>query len=328
MPGLTYRKPINTTLSTDNAAKLKEMARNSGRPQTRILDQAVDELYQKEIDNMEQMENAPKHKGIVISIANNKGGVGKTTSTAAFADLLSKRGKKVLLIDGDPQGNLSGRFGFASDDYRANYLGALIKDLRNENQEHQDIEHYINRLGEYPRIDIIISDLRLDEVYSSLGSNALASTALFSKIIHAVRDLDRYDYILIDARPALNNEISSAFVASDYVIIPIEAASDSVIGANAMIGFMNQARDFNPKLELLGVFFNKVADRTKSFHELLPLVTDGFSQKLFETKVPRAQDVVNAENFGAPVTAKYPECKASKAYSKLIDEVVNRIEAH
>lgn len=323
MPGLTYRKPINTTLSTDNAAKLKEMAKISGQPQTRVLDQAVDELYQKELKTM---EDTPKHKAITISIANNKGGVGKTTTTAAFADLLSKRGKKVLLIDADPQGNLSGRFGYDTDEQLPNYLGALIEDRRAKGNEHKSLEEYIQHSGEYPRIDIIVSDLRLDEVYTSLNGNNLASTAIFSIIVEEARAMDKYDFILIDARPALNNEISSAFVGSNYVVIPIEAAGDSIIGANAMVGFMAQARAFNPKLELLGVFFNKVVDRTKSFHELEPMVKGGWGDKLFDTKIPRIQDVVNAENAGAPVTAKYPNCKASKAYSKLLDEVVSRIE--
>lgn len=322
MPGLTYRKSIGATLSTDNVAKLKEMAKNSGQPQTRILDQAVDALYQKEI---ETMENAPKHKGIAISIANNKGGVGKTTSAAAFADLLSKRGKKVLLIDADPQGNLSGRFGFSTSDPKPNYLGALIDD-RMSNDDHKPLEDYIQHLDEFPRIDIIISDLRLDGTYNQLSSDSINSAIMFKGIIHEARAMDKYDYIIIDARPALNNEVGSAFIGSDYVIIPIEAAYDSVIGANSMVAFMTKSRALNENLKLLGVFFNKVVDRTTSFHELLPMVKGHWDSALFETKVPRAQDVVNAENAGMPVTFKYPSCKASKAYSKLIDEVVKRLE--
>ena len=110
------------------------------------------------------------------------------------------------------------------------------------------------------------------------------------------------------------------------MIIPIEAAYDSVIGANSMVAFMTKSRALNEGLKLLGVFFNKVVDRTTSFHELLPMVKGHWDEALFDTKIPRAQDVVNAENAGAPVTYKYPRCKASKAYSKLIDEVVNRLE--
>ena len=110
MADLINRKVINTTLSKDNAEKLRTLSKRKGIPQTRVLDRAVDTLYQKEEASMEA-----KHKGIAICIANNKGGVGKTTSTAAFADLLSKRGKHVLVIDADPQGNLSGRFGYSAD---------------------------------------------------------------------------------------------------------------------------------------------------------------------------------------------------------------------
>ena len=320
MPGLTYRKSIHATLSTDNAAKLKELAKSSGQPQTRVLEQAVDELYQKETMNM---ETAPKHKGIVIAIANNKGGVGKTSSTAAFADLLSKRGKKVLLIDADPQGNLSGRFGYEKNNPM--YLGTLLKDRMAEDIEHAPLDKFIQKSGEFPRIDVIVSDLRLDGVYSELNSN-IDRTSVFDDIVTEARAMDKYDFILIDSRPALNMEVGSVFIASDYIIIPIEPAWDSIVGADSMIKFMNKFKKrLNPNLQLLGVFFNKVVDRTVSFHDLFPQVKDGWDDKLFNTKIPRVQDVVNAENVGAPVTYRYPNCKASKAYSKLLEEVVTRI---
>ena len=232
-----------------------------------------------------------KHKGIAICIANNKGGVGKTTSTAAFADLLSKRGKHVLVIDADPQGNLSGRFGYSADSPEQaipNYLGSLIED-RFRGTEHQPLGYFIDHLDE-------------------------------------IRSLDKYDYILIDARPAVNNEVSSIFIGSDYVIIPVEASWDSIVGANTIYQFMAKSRELNPALKLLGVFFTKVQDRTTSFHTLLPMVKGNWDKDLFQTKIPRNQDVVNAENEGYPVTYRKPACKASKAYVKLLDEMVERID--
>jgi len=321
MPGIVNRKTINTTLSNDNAEKLNTLSKKTGRPKTRLLDEAVDDLYAKE--EQKDMEDQMDHQGIVISIANNKGGVGKTTTAAAFADLLSKRGKNVLLVDADPQGNLSGRFGFDTNAPIPNYLGALIID-RMADGDHQTLPYYIQKTS-YKRIDIIVSDLRLDGVYSTLSADSIASATMFRTIIDEAKKLDRYDYILIDDRPALSNEVSSAFIASDYVIIPIQPAMDSVIGANSMVQFMGKSRKLNPTLQLLGVFFTQVVDRTTSFHELLPQVKGAWDKKLFETKIPRNQDVVNAENDGVPVTAKYPACKASKAYAKLLDEVVNSI---
>lgn len=233
MADLINRKVINTTLSKDNAEKLRTLSKRKGIPQTRVLDRAVDTLYQKEEASM---EGAAKHKGIAICIANNKGGVGKTTSTAAFADLLSKRGKHVLVIDADPQGNLSGRFGYSADSPEQaipNYLGSLIED-RFRGTEHQPLGYFINHLDEFPRIDIIYSDIRLDGVYTLLTTDSIASATMFRKLLAEIRSLDKYDYILIDARPAVNNEVSSIFIGSDYVIIPVEASWDSIVGANTI----------------------------------------------------------------------------------------------
>lgn len=181
MADLINRKVINTTLSKDNAEKLRTLSKRKGIPQTRVLDRAVDTLYQKEEASM---EGATKHKGIAICIANNKGGVGKTTSTAAFADLLSKRGKHVLVIDADPQGNLSGRFGYSADSPEQaipNYLGSLIED-RFRGTEHQPLGYFINHLDEFPRIDIIYSDIRLDGVYTLLTTDSIASATMFRKL--------------------------------------------------------------------------------------------------------------------------------------------------
>nr|WP_304101384.1 AAA family ATPase [Mitsuokella multacida] len=325
MADLINRKVINTTLSKDNAEKLRTLSKRKGIPQTRVLDRAVDTLYQKEEASM---EGATKHKGIAICVANNKGGVGKTTSTAAFADLLSKRGKRVLVIDADPQGNLSGRFGYSADSPEQaipNYLGSLIED-RFRGTEHQPLGYFISHLDEFPRIDIIYSDIRLDGVYTLLTTDSIASATMFRKLLTEIRSLDKYDYILIDARPAVNNEVSSIFIGSDYVIIPVEASWDSIVGANTIYQFMAKSRELNPDLKLLGVFFTKVQDRTTSFHTLLPMVKGNWDKDLFQTKVPRNQDVVNAENEGYPVTYRKPACKASKAYVKLLDEMVEQIE--
>ena len=322
---LSSRKAVSTTLSKDNVEKLKTLSKMRGVPQTKVLDDAVDTLYRKE----ESIELQPKHKGIVISIANNKGGVGKTTSAAAFADLLSKRGFTVLVIDADQQGNLSGRFGYdfsSPDQLRPNYLGNLIKDRLSDNVIHQPLPYFIEHLAEFPRIDIICSDIRLDDIYAEMNAKGPAGYTVFRKIINEVRHIDKYDYIIVDSRPAINTEVSTLFLGTDYVLIPIEPAFDSVLGANSMVRFVSKNRELNPGLKILGVFMTKVKDRTISFHSLLPMVQEGWDKDLFQTKIPYNQDVVNAENDGAPVTYRKPVCKASKAYQKLLDEVVTKIE--
>lgn len=320
------RKVISTPLSADNVEKLKTLSQQKGVPRARVIDEAVDELYQKMEANPQ-----PRHKGVTLCLANNKGGIGKTTTTAAFAHLLAKKGKRVLVIDADPQGNLSMVFRYmpqTPEDLRDNYIGALLRD-RMDNVGTPDnarpITDFICSLGEFPRIDLICADLRLDGIYSELNAGGMKYSFVIADIINEIRALDVYDYILIDCRPAMNNEVAMFLAGTDNVIIPVEPALFSVLGANAMAQFVAQNRRVNKNLKILGVFMTKVKDNTSSFHGLQPMVKEGWDKKLFRTTIPYNQDAINSENVVEPVTYRKPACKASKAYAKLIEEVVERI---
>lgn len=331
MAELTNRKSFTTTLSNDNVEKLKTLSEKKGVPKTKILDDAVNTLYEKE-ESMEQ--EAKKHKGIVISVSNNKGGVGKTTTVAALADLLSKKGKNVLLIDADPQGNLSNTFNYMGEGQNQildNYLGNLLKDrMRAVQDDAPDkcvkLDYFILRSTEFPRIDLICSDIRLDGTYAELNAGGVRYAYIIADIIEEAKAMDKYDYILVDSRPAMNNEVAMFLLGTDYVIIPVEPAKHAILGANAMARFVLTTAKQRPGLKILGAFMTKVVDRTKSFHEFLPMVQNGWDKMLFETRIPYNQDVINSENLSAPVTYRKPACKASKAYIKLCDEVVARIE--
>ena len=315
------RKLFTSTLSFDNAAKLEKLSASSGKPKAHVLDEAVSSLYRKEEEVMEL-----DHKSIVITCATNKGGAGKTTSTAAIADILARRGNRVLLIDADPQGNLSKRFGYPPNKLIENYFGSLIKDRMEESGDHASIETFINHSDEYSRIDVIASDIRLDGVYSYMNADNIKGTYIIRNIVNELRKLDQYDYILIDTRPSLNNEVGSALIASNYVIIPIEPTEDAVLGADATIKFMVYCRNANPDLKLLGLFMVKAYDRNRSYREVAPFVRDSWQDEVFKTIIPRSEDAANAGNEGKPVTSKVANEKLAKRYAQLVEEMVGRIE--
>ena len=316
------RTTLFTTLSKDSAEQLDTLASRTGKPKTRVLDEAVETLYKKK-----EGEDMRQHQGTVITIATNKGGAGKTTSTAAIADILARREHRVLLIDADPQGNLSKRFGFAPNAFAENYLGELIQDRMDHREAHRDIAYYINKSSEHPRIDIIVSNLRLDGDYSVMNAENIKGTTVFRTIIEDVRKLDAYDYILVDTRPSLNNEVGAVLVASDYVLIPVEPTEDAIFGADGTGKFMATCRRMNPDGKLLGLFMTKVYDRNKSFREAAPVIRESWADSVFKTLIPRSQDADNAGNEGKPVTTMFANKKLAKKYEQLVDEAVKRIHA-
>lgn len=324
---VTNRKVITITLSLNNESKLNALSAKKGVPKARILDEAVDTLYREEEVRMGN-EPTPSRKCPVITIATNKGGCGKTTSAAAIADVLAKRGNQVLVIDADPQGNLSKRFGYIPTGTSPNYIGKLLLDRMDllENNEHHEIGYYINDCDSFPRIKIITSDLRLDKVYAILNAQLVASTGVFRKFIKEIKALNQFDYIIIDTRPSLNNEVGSVMVATDYVMIPVEPTEDAILGADATITFMASIRSMNDSLKVLGIFMTKVYNRNKSYHEAAPLVKESWKDYVFKTEIPRSQDADNAGNEGKPVTTdKFANKKLAKRYEQLVEEAVNRI---
>lgn len=323
--GIVNRKKINLSLSLNTAAKLDKMASKAGKPKARILDSAVETLYQQEEDTMD-------HKGITITIATNKGGTGKTTSIAAMADVLARRGNRVLVIDTDPQGNLSSRFGYDPTDLQKNYIGNLIYDRMgikkddDGNEIHKDIREYINSTQMSPRVDIVISDIRLDDAFKLMCNDSLYGTTIMRKIISEIRKLDMYDYILIDTRPSLGNEVAAIFIAANYVLIPIVPSKDAMYGANSAMQLMIKCRDANRNLKLLGIFTTMVYDRNKSYREVAPVLKENWEKYLFNTSIPRSQDAVNAENRSEPVTFAFSNKKLAKKYELLTDEIVERLK--
>jgi chromosome partitioning protein len=212
-----------------------------------------------------------------------------------------------------------------------NYLGTLLKDRMMAVQEDAPgkcvkLDYFILNSTEFPRIDLICSDIRLDGTYAELNAGGVRYSYIIADIIEEAKAMDKYDYILIDSRPAMNNEVAMFLLGTDYVIIPVEPAKHAILGANAMARFVLTTAKQRPNLKILGAFMTKVVDRTKSFHDFLPMVQNGWDKMLFETRIPYNQDVINSENLSAPVTFRKPACKASKAYVKLCDEVVARIE--
>ncbi len=319
------RKRLSMSLSFHSAAKLDKLAMKSGKPKARVLDTAVDALYERKEELMD-------HKGITICIATNKGGTSKTTSIAAFADILAKRGNRVLVVDTDPQGNLSSRFGYDPSEMHQNYIGNAILDRMKMNTDehgkdiHKPVDYYINPTEMSPRIDIIVADIRLDNTFKYMCNDSIRGTTIMKKIVLEIKKLDRYDYILIDTRPSLGNEVAAIFIASDYVIIPVVPAKDSTYGANSAMQLMITCRESNPSLKLLGIFLTMTYDRNKSYHEVFPFLKENWDKHLFKTTIPRSQDAVNAENRAEPVTAAYSNKKIAKKYELLVNEMEERIK--
>lgn len=249
----------------------------------------------------------------IIAILNQKGGVGKTTTTINLGAYLSKQGNKVLLIDADPQSNTTSGLGFTKLGQTKTLCDVLLS-----GQEASSVVQKTN----LKNLFLIPADPRLASVEVDLADKQDREHTLKNKIT----DMGQYDYILIDCPPALSLLTVNILVASDLVLIPVQAEYYALEGLSQLLQVMQTVkRSFNPSLELLGVVVTMFDKRTSLSEQVYNELKENFADKLFKTIIPRNVRLAEAPSFGTPVSEHDKWSKGARAYKNLAKEVAEKI---
>ena len=251
--------------------------------------------------------------GRVIAIANQKGGVGKTTTSINLSACLAEKGKKVLVIDTDPQGNTTSGLGIDKNDLE-NTVYELI-------------------LGECSIYDCIVKDA-ISNV-SVLPSNVNLAAAEIELIGVDKKEFilknevdfvkDDYDFIIIDCPPSLNLLTINAMTTADSVLVPIQCEFYALEGLSQLIHTVNLIKErLNPDLEMEGVVFTMYDSRTNLSMQVVENVKANLQENICETVIPRNIRLAEAPSYGMPITMYDPKSSGADSYRKLADELINR----
>lgn len=254
----------------------------------------------------------------IIAIANQKGGVGKTTTTLSFGVALAKEGKKVLLIDADPQGDLTTCMGYYEPDDIPITLGTLMEySMLDKTLDNKD---YI--LHHKENVDLIPSNLDLSSMEMSLV-NAMSREYTMKNCLQELRK--DYDYILIDCMPSLGMITINALASADKVIIPVEAQFLPAKGMSQLLRTVNKVRkQINPNLKVEGVLITFVDKRTNLSKATYQQLQENYGSmvKIFDTQIPRATKMAESTASGKSIFNYDKSGKVSEAYSLFTKEVL------
>lgn len=251
----------------------------------------------------------------VISVTNQKGGVGKTTTSINLAAALVELGKRMLLIDMDPQGNASVGCGIEPDDANSTIYDILLL----ETTAHDSI------IKSDSGIDLITATGDLAGAQVEL-LNEIGRELRLKKALAAVQD--DYDYIFIDCPPALNVLTINALVASDSVMIPMQCEYFALEGLSALISTIRKIREtLNPQLKIEGLLRTMFDGRNTLSNEVSKQLQQHFGDKVYDTVIPRNVRLAEAPSYGEPAISYDPSSKGAKAYQQLAKEVL-RIHAN
>jgi len=255
----------------------------------------------------------------VITVSNQKGGTAKTTSCVNLGIGLASAGKKVLLIDTDPQGSLSISLGYPEPDEMENTLATLMMNIVND--EEFCLEDILIHHEE--GVDILPSNIELSAIEVSLV-NVMSRELILRQLVERVRDA--YDFIIIDCMPSLGMMTINALACADAVLIPVQAAYLPVKGLQQLIKTISRVkRQLNPKLKIEGILLTMVDNRTNYAKDICSMVYEAYSSsiKVFKTEIPMSVRAAEISAEGSSIYKYDPKGKAAYAYGELTKEVLN-----
>ena len=253
--------------------------------------------------------------GRVIAVANQKGGVGKTTTTINLATALAAVGKRVLVIDIDPQGNASTGLGIAADARQITTYDLLTAPERNWTSG-------VAVPTTVPNLFVIPATMDLTGAEIELVGMSKREARL-KQVIGVVRQA--YDLILIDCPPALGLLTINALVAADDVLVPLQCEFFALEGLSQLLRTIERVRDaYNPNLEMTGIVFTMFDKRNRLAHEVVADVRRVMSDKVFDTVIPRNVRVSEAPSYGKPVMFHAFKSAGAQAYVHLAGEMLRR----
>lgn len=253
--------------------------------------------------------------GRIIAIANQKGGVGKTTTAINLSASLASLGKKVLAIDMDPQGNMSSGLGVDKNEVEKTVYDLIIGNIGIEECIYEEV---IENLDVLPsNIDLSTAEIELIGVDNK--------EYILRDEVNKVKE--KYDFIIIDCPPALSMLTINAMTTSDSVLVPIQCEYYALEGLSQLIHTIELVQErLNPELEIEGVVFTMYDARTNLSLQVVENVKDNLNQNIYKTIIPRNVRLAEAPSYGMPINLYDPKSKGTESYLLLAEEVINKGE--
>lgn len=252
--------------------------------------------------------------GKIVSFSNQKGGVGKTTTCVNMAAYIAATGKKVLLVDIDPQGNATTGLGFSKSSLKKSVYNVLIDD------EERASENILKTEAE--GLDLLPSNIDLAGAEVELVYKRKREMILKTKLAEVK---DSYDYIMIDCPPSLGLLTINALAAADSVIIPIQSEYYALEGLSQLMNSITLVKQhLNPALDVDGVVLTMYDSRSLISKQIADEIRKFFTRRVFEIVVPRNIRLVEASSYGKPIMLHDPKCAGARAYRSLTQEYLDK----
>ena len=263
---------------------------------------------------------AAMKKTVTICFTNNKGGSGKSTTCSNVGAAMARAGKKVLLVDGDMQLNLS--LSFFSEE-KVLEMAAGEMNLYHAIGGQKDLTDYLVHTP-YEGLDLIPSSTQMSSIEYELFTKWQREFIL-KKCLQKIKAAGTYDYILIDAPPTLGGWVMNILCASDRVLVPVEASPWGMFGLANMFDFLDEVKEIAPELQVLGIVITKADTRKAYFKQTLETLKDMDGIRLLDSVIRVDSSIEWAQDASAPVVEFKKSSRSAKEYTELAEEVMDRV---